>query len=112
MEDEIKEILDYISDRIIPNEKWNKVRDYITNLQEENQRLEENNQNMQIEMSKSWERIDKAIEYINSHKVSDTITFPLMKKEQERDVKNCYEYEFEQIYKKDLLNILKGENND
>lgn len=31
---EIKEILDYISDRVIEKEKWNKVKNYITNLQE------------------------------------------------------------------------------
>lgn len=32
--EEIKEILDYIDDRIIPNEKWDKIKDYITNLQQ------------------------------------------------------------------------------
>ena len=40
MNDEIKEILDYIDDRIIPNSKFDKIRNYITNLQEENERLE------------------------------------------------------------------------
>lgn len=30
MSEEIKEILDYIDNRIIPNEKWNKIKDYIT----------------------------------------------------------------------------------
>ena len=34
MIEEIKEILDYIDDRIIPNEKWDKIKDYITNLQQ------------------------------------------------------------------------------
>ena len=34
MTNEIKEILDYIDDRIIPNEKWEAVKDYITNLQQ------------------------------------------------------------------------------
>lgn len=34
MTEEIKEILDYIDDRIIPNEKWDKIKDYITNLQQ------------------------------------------------------------------------------
>jgi len=35
MIEEIKEILDYIDERIIPNEKWNKIKDYITNLQQD-----------------------------------------------------------------------------
>ena len=35
MNEEIKEILDYIDDRIIPNEKWNKIKDYITELQKD-----------------------------------------------------------------------------
>lgn len=35
MNNEIKEVLDYISDRIIPNEKWNELKNYITNLNEE-----------------------------------------------------------------------------
>ena len=39
MNKEIKEILDYINDRIIPNEKWEAVKDYITNLEQENERL-------------------------------------------------------------------------
>jgi len=34
MTEEIKEILDYIDDRIIPNEKWDKIKDYITKLQQ------------------------------------------------------------------------------
>ena len=36
MNETINEILDYISDRVIQKEKWNKVKDYITNLQQEN----------------------------------------------------------------------------
>jgi hypothetical protein len=59
MNDEIKEILDYISDRVIEKEKWNKVKDYIINLQEE------------LEYKELWrkeykQRIDKAIEYIEN----------------------------------------------
>lgn len=34
MTEEIEEILNYIDDRIIPNEKWDKIKDYITNLQQ------------------------------------------------------------------------------
>lgn len=41
MNEEIKEILDYIDDRIIPNEKWNKIKDYITNLQQKYDKLQQ-----------------------------------------------------------------------
>lgn len=33
MSEEVKEIIDYIDDRVIPNEKWDKLKVYITNLQ-------------------------------------------------------------------------------
>lgn len=33
MKEEIKEISEYIDNRIIPNEKWNKIKDYIVSLQ-------------------------------------------------------------------------------
>lgn len=36
MNDEIKEILEEIDNKIIPNEHWNKIKDYIINLQKEN----------------------------------------------------------------------------
>ena len=39
MKDKIKEILEEIDNKIIPNEHWNKIKDYITNLQEENKEL-------------------------------------------------------------------------
>ena len=53
-------------------------------------------------------RIDKAIEYVNTHKPSDTISFPLMKKDEENQVKSCFDYEFREIYQKELLDILQG----
>ena len=40
MSEEIKEILDYISDRVIPNEKWNAVKTYIKDLQQKVEQLE------------------------------------------------------------------------
>lgn len=85
MNDEIKEILEEIDNKIIPNEHWNKIKNYITNLQEENEDLkdrlkvmehfknsllEENerlsvelNQNM-IERNNYLSRCEKAIEFI------------------------------------------------
>lgn len=68
--------------------------DYVIELQEENSRCER--------------KIDKAIEYVNTHKPSDTISFPLMKKDEENQVKSCFDYEFREIYQKELLEILEG----
>ena len=65
MKDEIKEILEYIDDRVIPNEKWNVVKDYITNLQQENERLDNNNIDMINQLGKVISIIYKAIEFIN-----------------------------------------------
>lgn len=165
MNDEIKEILETLGGiasgdwiQMLPKEA-DKLLDYITNLQEnyeriynencklreqhniddislldENERLNTNLQEKQHLIDNIAEligleegsiaeelydgvkdyksRIDKTVEYIETHKVSDTITFPLMKKEMEQDVKNCFDYEFNQIYKKDLLNILNGDEDE
>ena len=59
MTNEIKETLDYINDRIIPNEKWDKVKDYITNLEQENEIVKKdietlkNNYNDLVKMSEN-----------------------------------------------------------
>ena len=98
MNDEIKEILDKLKSNNYPfgiaTIDINKLLDYITNLQQENERLKENNQDMQIEMAKCWQGIDKAIEYIKSYK-------------------NDYApYELSDYNIRELLNILQGENNE
>ena len=88
MNDEIKEILDYIDDKIIPNEKWNEVKDYITNLQEENKHLDKVNCQLRKKINNDIykSRNDKAVEYI------------------ENDLKSfLYSIEY-----KTLLNILNG----
>ena len=71
MKDEIKEILDYIDDRIIPSKKWNEVKDYITNLQEENDFIKKNRNkllkdyaHLTILLEDYRSRIEKAVEYI------------------------------------------------
>ena len=109
-------------------EERKKLADYITNLQEENKRLKEIVENLttmtvcgdrkQIKNTAQYKldicksRIDKAIEYVNTHKPSDTISFPLMKKDEENQVKSCFDYEFREIYQKELLEILQGSDKD
>ena len=80
MNDEIKEILIFIENKIYPKdsllfEKWSFLKDYIINLQQENERLKENNQSYQEEMARTWKivddyksRIEKADEYIDKQK--------------------------------------------
>ncbi len=71
MSDGIKEILDnlivnettgmcYLSKKLTKQ-----IEDCITNLQQENKRLEENNQAMQEEMAKVWQKNEKLKEKLN-----------------------------------------------
>ena len=69
----------------------------IKRLEQENERLENNNQAMQEEMARTWEkennyksRIEKAVEYIN----------------------NCPEYLWENVNTKELIDILNGRSDE
>lgn len=59
MKDEIKEILDTKLYFDLDEEDYIKIKDYITNLQQENETLHENNQNMQEEMARVWEENER-----------------------------------------------------
>ena len=65
-------------------------KDYITNLQEENEDLKIDNKRLQHNEKVFKSRNEKAIEYIN----------------------NCPEYLWTNVNTKVLLNILQGEEND
>lgn len=56
------------------------------------------------------QRIDKAVEYINNFSVDKNFSFPLMKRWEENQVKSCIDYEFNDTLKRNLLNILKGDD--
>lgn len=88
MTEEIKEILEYIDNRIIPNEKWNKIKDYIVSLQNavseltsqkkimilKNEQLQQENEKLKENLCKNivyerWyihykSRCEKAVEYL------------------------------------------------
>ena len=73
MSEEVKEILEEIDNKIIPNEHWNKIKDYITNLQNkyENQihrymNLKDYATNLQKENEELKDQRKKAIKYIKS----------------------------------------------
>lgn len=108
MNDEIKEILDNIKNKyedyyvqdIVSGNDLKQLLDYITNLQQENERLKENNLDMQEEMARTWQKCDdyksrceKAIEYIKNCEIVDKDKrYPLL----------------EEQFGEDLLNILQN----
>lgn len=53
MNDEIKEILEEIDNKIIPNEHWNKIKDCITNLQQENERLKKEKKKLSNDLAEA-----------------------------------------------------------
>ena len=66
MPEEIKEILDYIDDRIIPNEKWDKIKDYITNLQQELQKANDTIKELRDNNALDLVKISINSQYINT----------------------------------------------
>jgi len=103
MKDEIKEILKYLKKKentrnikCITLNETKKLLDYITNLQEENKRLKEDREDISVSnfsLFKQYEeyksRNEKAIEYVT----------------------NGVYFDGSYMCKKDLLNILQGEDN-
>ena len=67
MNDEIREILDYFRKyaTIRENTMISEIEDYITNLQNENQILKDNNKNMQDEMLRTWEKASSLVNSIH-----------------------------------------------
>ena len=115
MNDEIKEILDNIkkcceitkdqSFIVYQRQDILALLDYITNLQEENKILNENNQAMQEEMARTWKiaddyksKNDKAIEYIEND-------MPYLE-EPDDDYENTHK--MKEYDKSILLTILQG----
>ena len=56
--------------------------------------------------------INKAIEYIEKYNVFKEFYFPLMKRDEENQVKSSIKYEFDTSIKKNLLEILKEDNKE
>ena len=115
MTNEIKELIDKLKDNDwyevldLTGTKWielkqeetNQLLDYITNLQEENKHL-----NLQLDQAlKDYEelqiKIDKAVEYING--------FESIKAYYEYEECGYTEYNYDESFKQDLLDILRGD---
>ena len=56
---------------------------------------------------KQKEVLDKIKEYINNYDVFKEFSFPLMKREEENQVKSSIDYQFNQDIKKDILELLE-----
>ena len=54
--------------------------------------------------------IKMAKEYLHNYSIDNSFSFPLMPKWEERQIKSCIEYEFNDTLKKRLLNILEVKN--
>ena len=111
-------------------EERKKMADYITNLQEENERLREVVENLttmtvcgdrkqikntaQFKLEQCQSRIDKAIEYITSYEAIETIQqFDHSKNNEDLDGATIDEMTRRYLEVHDnLLNILQGENNE
>ncbi len=102
----------YYSDFKLNRNQIKQLLDYITNLQKKVSGLETENKKLWERHNEEYSQISKAIQYVNTHKPSDTISFPLMKKYEENQVKSCFDYEFRKIYQKELLNILQGSDKE
>lgn len=119
MNDEIREIeewlrdistptgLSYSGDRTLSNSMVDKIVDYITNLQNENENMKEKAKNyldIYEEMFDYKSRVEKAVELIK--------TKGLKEEEWQNNfcIKATVTYTREEIF--DLLNILQGENNE
>lgn len=79
----------------------------------ENQKLKKENEKLnhyKLLYQKVKERNDKAIEYVENYNVFKEFSFPLMKRDEENQVKSSIDYGFQTSIKKSLLEILKGNN--
>ena len=63
-------------------------------------------EDMEQENKQLKDTIDKVRECIKKFSIDDNFTFPLMKRDVERQVKSSIKYEFDTSIKKDLLSIL------
>lgn len=63
--------------------------------------------NLETQLKKQKEAINKIDNYINNYDVFKVFSFPLMKRWEEQQVKSSIDYEFKTSLIKDLKDILK-----
>ena len=101
----------------------NILNEYIEDLQQENQIQKEQLKEMQMNKTDYTEVniltmlnykyksvLDEIREYINNYDIFKEFSFPLMKRDEENQVKSSMDYEFQTSIKKSLLQILDKAN--
>lgn len=68
--------------------------------------------NLEQQVKKQQEVIDKINNYINHYDIFKVFCFPLMKRWEEEQIKSSIDYEFKMSFIKDLKDILKGGSNE
>lgn len=112
MNEEIKEILEYVLSLIYGNENAIKgidiVLDYITNLQNTINELVTQKKIMILKNKELQQRIVNANKFTDNYDVFKEFTFPLMKRDVEQQIKSSIDYEFNNTFRtklKDILNV-------
>ena len=110
MTEEIKEILDYIDDKIIQNEKWDKIKDYITNLQQElekaNDTIKELRDNKALELVK----ISINSQYINTQNENIRLKEELEDYKSRCEKANKWVDKHTEIYTENGISIIDWDN--
>lgn len=89
-----------------PKKQLEFYKDLSEQLQKENEKLN----HYKLLYQKVKDRNDKAVEYVENYNVFKEFSFPLMKRDEENQVKSSIDYGFQTSIKKSLLEILKGNN--
>ena len=93
-----------------------RVIEYFYEIEQENQQLKEQlkhhneiveySYDLMLKSDKYKSVLDEIREYINNYDVFKEFSFPLMKRDEENQVKSSIDYEFQTSIKKSLLQIL------
>lgn len=125
MNNEIKEMMEQMENIAITGKNKNGIKvdgyglqqkelkmflDYINNLQKLCNKYEEEHNTTFKEWQKDIRANRKTKEYIENYDVFKKFTFPLMKKWEENQVKSSIDYQFKNDLKKNLINLLEGNN--
>ena len=107
MTTEIKEILEYPTiynfddEPYLHGTDYVKLRDYITNLQQENERLK-------VQLNGCDELLDNDVEIIDKYKTRIDKAIEYLTDEKRELIEDCYYKVCELVETEDLLNILNG----
>ena len=93
-------------------ENYKLIDKSMSELIEENQQLKQKYLNAVADYESEKSKNQIAIEYINNFDVFKEFSFPLMKRDIENQIKSSIDYEFKTSLLKELLEKLKGDNNE